>query len=205
MGHQFSVVISIYPTTYQVTGLSPGPVEDPNGFDILVSDVNDPKLHKEISEMLGFQYLSRAPIFPDQKPASEIQGILYGMHNRPFFPLVTTIEGQTHPRYVHFFFDSSSPYTYFSYEVSGNCPNALLLANSLWACNCFFGSNSLPREFRANLNGHLALIRSVPASSHFKDINLLGADFCTLHGAMAQIDYRMLTAKLLFPYAHKGH
>ena len=111
--------------------IDPGPVEDPNGFDVLVSDVDDPKLRKEISETLGFQYLSRAPIFPDQKPASEIQGILYGMHNRPFFPLVTTIEGQSRPRYVHFLFDSGSPYTYFSYEVSGNRHNALLLANSL--------------------------------------------------------------------------
>ncbi|KAI9862777.1 MAG: hypothetical protein M1813_004273 [Trichoglossum hirsutum] len=165
--------------------IDPEATDDPDNFDVLVSDVNYLKLREEISKRLGIGYLSRVPKLPElQKPSSEIKGILYGVHHRPFFALATSLESQGRSRYVHFLFDSGSPFTYFSYE----------------ACDVFFGGDVFPSEFGVKLNGHAALIRPAPATSRFKDINLLGADFCTLHGVRAEIDYGVSKANLVFPY-----
>ena len=37
------------------------------------------------------------------------------------------------------------------------------------------------------------------ASSHFEHVNLLGADFCFLHGIQVFIDYDKITATMHFP------
>jgi hypothetical protein len=108
--------------------IDPEATDDPDNFDVLVSDVNYLKLREEISKRLGIGYLSRVPKLPElQKPSSEIKGILYGVHHRPLFALATSLESQGRSRYVHFLFDSGSPFTYFSYEVSGNHTDFLLL------------------------------------------------------------------------------
>ncbi|KAI9782616.1 MAG: hypothetical protein M1839_004862 [Geoglossum umbratile] len=163
--------------------IDPEPVDDTKNFDVLVPDVNSLKLHGGISKMLGFEYLSRVPEPPEpQKPLSEIIGFLYGRH-RPFFSLATTLQDRGHPRYVHFLFDSSSPFTYLSYE----------------ACDHFFGNDIRPLQSRAHLNGRLTMIHPAPVASHLKDVNLLGADFCALHGVRAEISYGTSKAKLVFP------
>jgi hypothetical protein len=66
------------------------------------------------------------------------------------------------------------------------------------ACDVFFGNDLLPKEFSVKLNGHLALIRPAPATSHFKDINLLGGDFCAWNNVFVGVDYKKYTAKLIF-------
>jgi len=42
------------------------------------------------------------------------------------------------------------------------------------------------------------LVRPAPATSHFKDVNILGADFCALHNVRAIANYKSKEAKLVF-------
>lgn len=48
------------------------------------------------------------------------------------------------------------------------------------------------------LNGYTTLIRPVPAKAHFKDVNILGADFCTLNQVVGVVDYHTRESTLLF-------
>jgi hypothetical protein len=99
--------------------IDPDPTDDPKLFDISLPGLNYHIIHGDISKELGYQYLSRVPKYEEfLKPSSEIRGILYGIHHRPFFPLITTRGDRSH--YLHFLFDCGSPYTYLSYEVSRN-------------------------------------------------------------------------------------
>jgi len=50
------------------------------------------------------------------KPMPEINGILFGLHHRPFFALATTYEQISYN--LHFLFVAGSPSTYLSYDVS---------------------------------------------------------------------------------------
>jgi hypothetical protein len=40
---------------------------------------------------------------------------------------------------------------------------------------------------------------SAPAISHFKDLNILGADICAVNHVQAIMDYKLKEAKLGFP------
>jgi hypothetical protein len=90
------------------------PSDDPNLFDILLTDVNHRVLHRAVSEKLGSTYLSRAA--KTLKPMPEISGILFGTHHRPFFGLATTHGELTYN--LHFLFDTGSSFTYLSHDVS---------------------------------------------------------------------------------------
>jgi hypothetical protein len=90
------------------------PSDNPNFFDVLLIDIDHHVLHRGVSEKLDCSYLSRAT--KTLKPIPEIKGVLFGSHCRPFFSLITTYE-QTSCN-LHFLFDTSSPFTYFSYDVS---------------------------------------------------------------------------------------
>jgi hypothetical protein len=37
-----------------------------------------------------------------------------------------------------------------------------------------------------------------PATSHFRDVNILGADFCALNNVEVVLDYKSKEAKLVF-------
>ena len=90
------------------------PSDDPELFDVLLSDVDYRVLRGGVSEELGCTYLSRAPKI--LKPMPEINGILFGLHHQPFFAVPTTYEENSYN--LHFLFDTGSPFTYLSYEVS---------------------------------------------------------------------------------------
>src|SRR4051812_6171779 len=74
------------PSRYSL--LDAEPSDDPNLFDVLLTDVDYRVLRGGVSEELGCIYLSRASKI--LKPASEINGILFGLHYRPFFAIPTT-------------------------------------------------------------------------------------------------------------------
>lgn len=65
-------------------------------------------------------------------------------------------------------------------------------------CHSFFGSKSIPDNFTISLGGRRLVVRPSPALSHFKDVCLLGADFCALYDVRATIDYRSKQAVLMF-------
>ena len=96
--------------------IDPGPAQDPNLFDILLSDIDHHTLHnREVTNALGHQYLSHATA-QDIKPKPVIHGILYGPNLRPLITLATSINGKSH--FLHYLFNTGSPYTYISSEVS---------------------------------------------------------------------------------------
>ena len=70
------------------------PSDDPELFDVLLSDVDYCVLRGGVSEELGCTYLSRA--LKILKPMPEINGILFGLHRRPFFAIPTTYEGNSY-------------------------------------------------------------------------------------------------------------
>jgi len=88
----------------------------PNKYDILLTDVNEEDLKTEISTFLGSKYLSETS--PLSSPQPTIHGILYGIYNRSFLPLVVAVR-KSPSVVVHFLFDSGSPFTYLSEEVCG--------------------------------------------------------------------------------------
>jgi hypothetical protein len=92
------------------------PVDMPELFDIVLSDIDDNLLHNEISTALGSAYLSETPHLTS--PHTTVDGILFGRHNRVLFPLVVKLFRS--PSYiVHFLYDGGSPFTFLSQEVCG--------------------------------------------------------------------------------------
>ena len=87
------------------------PSDNPELFDVLLTDVDHRILHGGVSEKLGCTYLSRATKI--LKPMPEI---LFGQHHRPFFAIGTTYEKISCN--LHFLFDTGSPFTYLSYDVN---------------------------------------------------------------------------------------
>ena len=93
------------------------PSDNPNLFDVLISDVDRQTLGGDISQALGHKYLESIPS-EYVKPQPEICGTLFGRHNRTFFCLATTFNKRSY--YLHFLLDNGSPYTYLADDVSGN-------------------------------------------------------------------------------------
>jgi hypothetical protein len=93
------------------------PVDMPELFDIVLSDVDDNLLHNEISTALGSAYLSETPHLTS--PHTTVDGILFGRHSRVLFPLVVKVFRKSSSYVVHFLYDSGSPFTFLSQEVCG--------------------------------------------------------------------------------------
>ena len=89
------------------------PSDDPDLFDILLTDVDYRVLRGGVSEELGCIYLSHAS--KTLKPTPEINGILFGLHHRPFFTIPTTYGENSYN--LHFLFDTGSSFAYLSYDV----------------------------------------------------------------------------------------
>src|SRR2546429_662977 len=92
------------------------PSDNPELYDILLADVDHRMLHGAVSESLDCDYLSRATKTLEPKP--ELNGIMFGRHYQPFFSIPTTFENRSYN--LHFLFDTGSPFTYVSYDVSGD-------------------------------------------------------------------------------------
>ena|SRR2546430_1883774 len=84
--------------------------------DVLISDVDQHVLQGDMSSKLGKPYLSTNES-NSQEQLSEIDGLLYGRCNRPFFTIPTTIRHNV-VYHVHYLFDTGSLYSFMSIEVS---------------------------------------------------------------------------------------
>ncbi|KAI9767879.1 MAG: hypothetical protein M1840_005372 [Geoglossum simile] len=91
------------------------PTDNPDLYDVMLSDVDNRMLFGEVSRELGREYLSRAP--NPATPQRVFEGILYGKYRRPFVCLPVTFQQRSH--YVHFIFDTGLPFTYLAVEVGG--------------------------------------------------------------------------------------
>jgi Cu/Ag efflux protein CusF len=56
----------------------------------------------------------------------------------------------------------------------------------------------VPPVFRASLGLRMTDMRPVPEEAQFKGVNVLGSDFCLLHGAVANLNYDTKEVKLTF-------
>jgi hypothetical protein len=69
-------------STRRYSLLDAKPSDNPELFDVILTDVDHRVLHRGVSEKLSCSYLSRATKI--LKPMPEINGILFGLHHRPF-------------------------------------------------------------------------------------------------------------------------
>jgi hypothetical protein len=80
-----------------------------------------------------------------------------------------------------------------------NLSTSLLTTHySFYACDVFFKTNPFPHDFSIGLNGLRVIANPAPATSHFRDVNLLGADFCALNNVEVVVNYKSKEAKLVF-------
>jgi hypothetical protein len=90
------------------------PSDNSELFNVLLTKADCRVLHGGLSEKLGLQLPSR--VTKILKPMPEVNGIVFGVHHRPLFALVTTYEKLSYN--LHFLFDTSSPFTYLSCDVN---------------------------------------------------------------------------------------
>lgn len=149
----------------------------PSVFDVMLSDVKLSHLKGDIAYALNTSYLSRVSKCPLE---TSVHGILFGMHARPFINLVVE-----HPRFnvpinVTFLIDTGSPFVYVSEETM----TALGFADYI------------PDAFNGLVHGSSLTINMSPVTSHFKDVNVLGAAFLLETHANLRVDYRDKTVML---------
>lgn len=146
----------------QVLIINP-PEDDPQAldFDILISDVNETLLNKEVSAKLGVANLSVCTGIT--RPVWPVDGCLFGTGMRAMVSLQvsrTPRRGEPQCRNVIFLIDTGSPKTFLSastfaaFGVSGDS----LVGPSP------FVVHGIPLQVRLS-------------HDHFHDINLLGTDF----------------------------
>lgn len=92
-----------------------GPV-DPKDYDVLITDIDDNKLHNEISDRVGIPYLKEATKEEADKVADSLRGFLYGEKFRMMLPCILKIKDEA--RWVFFIVDGGAPLTYISTQVS---------------------------------------------------------------------------------------
>ncbi|KAA8908201.1 hypothetical protein FN846DRAFT_945749 [Sphaerosporella brunnea] len=149
-------------------------------FDLQIPEID----YKILGDHIGYTYLSRRePLIHEvgQDVPHQINGMLFGHEDLPFFALPVVVHA-CEPRFVHFLFTPVSPLSYLSAE----------------ACEAIFGEDVVPPLFRASIGLRMADLRPVPGDAKFQGINVLGANFCLLHGAVVTLDYDKKEAKMRF-------
>ncbi|KIX01840.1 uncharacterized protein Z518_09567 [Rhinocladiella mackenziei CBS 650.93] len=129
-----------------------------NNYDVPIADLNDQKLRTEISKVLGIDYLAEAAEDDARREVGAIDGYLYGDARRPMVPCVVCNGGK--PYWVHFFVRAGAPVTYLSKRV---CEVLDIRKDAITT---------------ATIAGCYHQVRMSPPTSHFAEINVLGADFC---------------------------
>jgi len=102
---------------------------EPKDYDVLLTDIDNDKLHSEISKLVGIPYLKEATKDEADKVAEEIHGFAYGQKFRLIVPCVLGIEDKA--RWVFFIVGSGAPLTFISTQVSVNPHRKNALATNL--------------------------------------------------------------------------
>ncbi|KAF1808751.1 hypothetical protein P152DRAFT_208066 [Eremomyces bilateralis CBS 781.70] len=142
---------------------------DPKDYDVLITDIDDNTLHKEISDRVGIPYLKEATKDEADKVADTIRGFVYGRKFRMILPCALTINEKAH--WVFFIVDSGAPLTYISTQVAQT-----------------FKLNEDEDPWNGYIAGHKHAIYMAPPDSHFANINILGGDFCHMNRLRPWVD-----------------
>jgi hypothetical protein len=130
-------------------------VYNPEDFDILLMDIKNKDIHKDIPNELQVEYLSAS----SEESNGDIYGIIYGGQHRLF--CATTVKYKNNIKVVIFLVDTGSEMTFLSEEVLDK-----------------FGINS-ERPFQVQINSRRVTV--MRSHSHFKDISVRGMGFLTLY------------------------
>jgi len=146
----------------QMEGLVPG-------ADILLLDVCEEEIAKNVSKLLAVPYLGVS----EKKEAKEIGGIIWGMNRRLFASFIVEFRGQK--KDVIFLVDTGAGHTYL-------CEKAI---KSFYTTKC----DILEQSFSMKLNGITHDVTVSPLKSHFNDINILGGMFLNSCKAKLLVDF----------------
>jgi hypothetical protein len=83
----------------------------PDSYDVLISDIKPEQLPKEISRVMGIEYLSKVQRNSETWP---VVGKVYGVNKRILITLPVESSKSTDSVMVHFIFDTGSPATFIA-------------------------------------------------------------------------------------------
>ncbi|PUU77262.1 hypothetical protein B9Z19DRAFT_1065998 [Tuber borchii] len=150
-----------------------------NDYDVLFPDIKHETLETIVAEILGLPYLSEAPAAEAKILVHVAHGYTHGRYGRTIFPLIVTYKDEA--RWVFFIHDSGCPQTYLSDQAR----KALGIRPDM------------PKSM-VTIGGHPSPAYKASTGSHFHDINLLGTDFCMVHGVTKVENYSKRRARLHF-------
>lgn len=147
----------------------------PEEQDLLLSDVKEINLKKEIAYALGKDFLSE----PEEDPVWPVEGILFGHNFRAFVNMQVKVKKKS--LNVFFLIDTGSPHTYLS--------NTTIKELGI--------VDSVPESFKATVHGIvMPTVHLSPLNSHYSDINIIGTDFLSRKSFRLEIDYGVTSVKL---------
>eukprot|EP01113_Clastostelium_recurvatum_P026438 TRINITY_DN31723_c0_g1_i1.p1 TRINITY_DN31723_c0_g1~~TRINITY_DN31723_c0_g1_i1.p1 ORF type:complete len:209 (-),score=19.45 TRINITY_DN31723_c0_g1_i1:133-759(-) len=157
-----------------------GPVDPPlfpGHYDILLHDITNDLMRKDISTIFEHPYLGKASALSKKET---IPVRIYGDYNRALaYGVVTLGDLSAH---VFFVVDTGCPWTYLSYEAL----HAL-------------GVNEKERHTEIiTIAGAQASALLSPVNSHFSDLCLIGGDFLRANNAVLHIDYATRRGQITF-------
>lgn len=140
-------------------------------YDVMLTDMNEDMLKKEIADMLEAKYLEPAPL-------SAIQWPVHGKYvldtQRMLVNLV--VRHRSKAVFVFFIVDTAAPATFLSEK----------------ACNALGMNDIMPSRFLLDIHGVEVGASMTPSSSdkcHFAGLNILGANFMRKANAAIVPDY----------------
>ena len=152
---------------------------DPKTEDILLSDVKEADLKESVAEALRVVFLSTPP--PTETLTWPVKGILFGLNMKPFASLVVGTRSGKVKFNVFFLIDTGSPNTHIS-------------ATTMEALGY---KDTIPQIITGKIQGvPMASISLSPLSSHYADLNVLGANFFGAARGKLSINYASLDVLL---------
>ena len=140
---------------------------DPTIEDFLLTDLKDKDLKLDVARELNVTYLGET----NEEPSLPVNGIIWGINRRPLLNLIVG-RGSSQINVI-FLVNPSSPNSFVSSEVV----KALKI--------------DVGRAFFVDIHGKNAFVNL--SSNHFKDVNILGAEYIQRRRLAVTFDYDDLT------------
>lgn len=146
----------------------------PSHIDVLLIDINEEHLKNDVSDLLGIAFLEDNT----EPPRWPIKGSVYGRYFRLMVPI--SVKHKNRDKIIFFLLDTGSPFTFLS-------PTSL---ESLGFKDTF------PESVQMEVHGQKMTVYPSPQDKHFKDINILGADFLRIMKCLLHVDFNNLNLEI---------